>query len=119
MIGDLIREERSKQNMSLRELARRANISSSYLSDLENCNFNNPSLKVLVRISNALNTQLVSKDYINYIQNRKELLDLTRKIAEKNLIDVDLGDPFNNIEREAEVYEKVEKAIIRTLKQLK
>lgn len=119
MIGDLIREERSKQNISIRELARRTGVSASYISDLENGNFNNPSLKILTKINKALGVTLVNKDYLNYIHNRKPLLDLAQDIAAKNCIDIDFGDPFDNIEREMEVYQKIEKSIIKALKELK
>lgn len=122
MIGDLIKEERTKQGITIRHLADKVGISASYLSDMENGNRNVP-LKTLVKINDALGVTLVNKDYFNYINGdyRKALLNAAKEVSQKNLIDVELGNPFNTpgIEREIEVYQKVEKAIIKVLKEFK
>ena len=122
MIGDLIKEERTKQGITIRHLADKVGISASYLSDMENGNRNVP-LKTLVKINDALGVTLVNKDYLNYINGdyRKALLNAAKEVSQKNLIDVELGNPFNTpgIEREIEVYQKVEKAIIKVLKEFK
>lgn len=122
MIGDLIKEERTKQGITIRHLADKVGISASYLSDMENGNRNVP-LKTLVKINDALGVTLVNKEYFNYINGdyRKALLNAAKEVSQKNLIDVELGNPFNTpgIEREIEVYQKVEKAIIKVLKEIK
>lgn len=54
MIGDKIVEMRKKQGLTLTKLAKRANISKSYLSNIERNVNKNPSIQVLEKISEAL-----------------------------------------------------------------
>lgn len=54
MLGALIRQTRKEQNISLRELAKKAKISHSFLSEIEN-DICNPSIKTLEKIALALN----------------------------------------------------------------
>ncbi|MDI3311932.1 MAG: helix-turn-helix transcriptional regulator [Thermoanaerobacterium sp.] len=53
-IGDKIKKYRLLQKMTQKELAKKANISRSYLADVENGRYN-PSIEVLTAIANALN----------------------------------------------------------------
>jgi XRE family transcriptional regulator of biofilm formation len=53
-VGHMIRALRERQGMTLRELARRAEIAHPYLSNLEREKQKNPSLDVLTRIARAL-----------------------------------------------------------------
>lgn len=53
-IGDRIRSERKRQNLTLRELSERADISISYLGDIEN-ERSMPSVPRLKDIARALN----------------------------------------------------------------
>jgi len=53
IIGSKIREVRIHRGMQQIELARKAKISNTYLSDIEN-NRTTPSLKTLSKIANAL-----------------------------------------------------------------
>lgn len=52
-IGKKIREERKKRNLKQQELAKKADISNTYLSDIE-VGRSNPSIKTLRKISKAL-----------------------------------------------------------------
>lgn len=56
-IGEKIRDERIKRNMSQKTLADKAKISPSYLCDIE-VGRSNPSLKTLEKISMAFNVSL-------------------------------------------------------------
>jgi transcriptional regulator with XRE-family HTH domain len=53
-LGRIIREQRTLGEMSLRELAARANVSNPYLSQIER-GLHEPSVRVLHAIANALN----------------------------------------------------------------
>lgn len=53
-LGSFIRDQRQKAEMSLRELADKANISNPYLSQLER-GLHEPSVRVLTSIASALN----------------------------------------------------------------
>ncbi len=52
-IGKRIREKRKKKGMKQYELAKEANISNTYLSDIE-IGRTNPSIRTLIKISKAL-----------------------------------------------------------------
>jgi len=54
MIGKRIRALRRQRELSLSELARRANVAKSYLSAIERNVQTNPSLQVVERISKVL-----------------------------------------------------------------
>jgi len=60
-IGENIRRTRNIRKISINTLAKIANVSLGYLSDLENGKMNNPSDKVLEAIAEALN---VTSDYL-------------------------------------------------------
>ena len=53
-IGRIIRQTRTREHLSQVELAKKCHISQVYLSDLETGGRQNPSLKVLQRISREL-----------------------------------------------------------------
>ena len=52
-VGDFIREQRVRANLSLRRLAERAGVSNPYLSQIER-GIRNPSAEILKRLSRAL-----------------------------------------------------------------
>ena len=52
-VGDYIREQRQRANLSLRRLAERAGVSNPYLSQIER-GIRNPSAEILKRLSRAL-----------------------------------------------------------------
>ena len=53
-LGDLIRKQRQQAELTLRDLAERANVSNPYLSQLER-GLHEPSVRVLKAIAGALN----------------------------------------------------------------
>lgn len=54
LLGQLIRDQRERAELSMRELARRADISNPYLSQVER-GLHEPSVRVLTSIARALN----------------------------------------------------------------
>lgn len=52
-VGNFIREQRERANLSLRRLAERAGVSNPYLSQIER-GIRNPSAEILKRLSRAL-----------------------------------------------------------------
>ncbi|MGI6686770.1 MAG: helix-turn-helix domain-containing protein [Christensenellales bacterium] len=58
-IGDLIRELRKKQGLTIKDISIMANVTSSLISQIENDKAN-PSLATLIAIAAALNTDLSS-----------------------------------------------------------
>lgn len=56
-LGDFIRAQRKAAEMSLRELAEKANVSNPYISQIER-GLHEPSMRVLRSISSALNLPL-------------------------------------------------------------
>ncbi|AGK52657.1 XRE family transcriptional regulator [Bacillus sp. 1NLA3E] len=87
MIGKNILEIRKKRALSLTELAERANISKSYLSNIERDLNKNPSIQVMNKIAAVLNVDLktlikadskydtkqgLEKEWIDFIYELKE-----------------------------------------------
>nr|TXF87533.1 helix-turn-helix transcriptional regulator [Alkalicoccus halolimnae] len=60
MIGDLIIKHRKKKGLTLTELADRAEISKSNLSNIERNINKNPSVKVLNKIAEVLEVDLIT-----------------------------------------------------------
>ncbi|WP_147533169.1 helix-turn-helix domain-containing protein [Bacillus marasmi] len=60
MIGNIINELRKKKGLSLSELADRAKISKSYLSNIERNLNQNPSIQVMQKLANVLGVDLNS-----------------------------------------------------------
>src|SRR5699024_9693315 len=58
MIGDKIKQCRLSKNMSLSELADRANVAKSYLSSIERNLQDNPSLQFLEKIGSVLDVSV-------------------------------------------------------------
>lgn len=72
-VGERIREYRLKKGMKLKELAKAAGISVSYLSDIENSKSNVTIARLLV-ISEALNCTidcLIGEKYSSYIYKKR------------------------------------------------
>jgi transcriptional regulator with XRE-family HTH domain len=68
LLGDFIRSQRKQAEMSLRELAAKANVSNPYISQIER-GLHEPSMRVMRSISSALNLPL------NLLLVRAGLLD--------------------------------------------
>jgi transcriptional regulator with XRE-family HTH domain len=58
MIGDNIKKIRELNNLGVNELARKANISGSYISNIEKGIKTNPSIEALEKIATALNVEV-------------------------------------------------------------
>lgn len=86
MIGKNIAEIRKRRGFTLSQLAERANISKSYLSNIERDLNRNPSLHIIEKISGVLNVDIVTllnsedeeiaflleKEWIDFITELKE-----------------------------------------------
>ena len=84
MIVFRIKEIRKKHNISAYKLSKITNISSSYLSDLENNKFFNPTLETLNKIANALDVNIKELFYTTLdIDDLKE--EMYRRIDEFGL----------------------------------
>ncbi|WP_240373976.1 helix-turn-helix domain-containing protein [Bacillus piscicola] len=58
MLGEKIKRYRRKKGLSLSELSRRANLSKSYISDMERDIKKNPSIDVLKKIAAVLDVSI-------------------------------------------------------------
>ena len=71
-INEFLKQERLKRNISIRKFAKLCNVSNSTMADYENNNLI-PSIKTLMKISNALNINifimLKNTSYLDDIYN--------------------------------------------------
>ncbi len=90
-IGTQIRDERIRQGISCRGLARKANIDYSYLNQIENGKYE-PTIEYIEKIGNALNVTFMTKEYMEYMTSdeRKLIRHIATKVRDENLIDVDV-----------------------------
>lgn len=85
MIGNNIFEIRKKRGLTLSELAERADISKSYLSNIERNLNQNPSIHVVKKIASVLNVDmkiLLHNDSTHEVQHLpdKELIELINEL---------------------------------------
>jgi XRE family transcriptional regulator, master regulator for biofilm formation len=84
MIGKNIQEIRIKKGLTLSELAEKANISKSYLSNIERELNDNPSIQVVEKISKVLGvdfrTLLGTETENNKLEN--DYIDLIKELVE-------------------------------------
>jgi transcriptional regulator with XRE-family HTH domain len=106
MIGDNIRIFRKKAKMTQMELAQKANISRSYLADVERNRYN-PSLETLKAIASALNVpvnSLIGEEDDKNSNHDNQLPELTEK--DKRDIAKDLQRIMDSLEsREGLMYD--------------
>ena len=90
-IGNQIRDERMRQGLSCRGLARKANIDYSYLNPIENGKYE-PTIEYIEKIGNALNVTFITKEYMEYMTSDeiKLIRHIATKVRDENLIDVDV-----------------------------
>lgn len=90
-IGIQIRDERMRQGLSCRGLARKANIDYSYLNQIENGKYE-PTIEYIEKIGNALNVTFITKEYMEYMTSdeRQLIRHIATKVRDENLIDVDV-----------------------------
>ncbi|OIK09368.1 transcriptional regulator [Bacillus sp. MUM 116] len=89
MLGKIIYDLRKKRGYSLSELSERANISKSYLSNIERNLNGNPSILVLRKIAQVLDVDLKTLLQENSdgkeIPHDKELLELVNELKESGI----------------------------------
>ncbi|MED3573040.1 helix-turn-helix transcriptional regulator [Cytobacillus praedii] len=87
MIGKNIARIRKKRGYTLSEFAELANISKSYLSNIERDINKNPSLEVMQKIAKVLNVDLItllkpSKDFDKHLYIEKEWVNFFKELKE-------------------------------------
>ena len=80
LIGMRIKELRKKQLLSQEQLAEKADINSKYLSRMER-GTENPTLDMMIKLSNALEVEMWEMFDFGHIASRKELKDAIQSIA--------------------------------------
>lgn len=104
-LGDVVRDARAALDMRLRELARRLNVTPSYVSDIEN-NRRVPSEDVLGRIAIELKIPLddlvaragrIGIDAERYLRDTPVATTLFRRISEEKLTEDEIGDLMSRI----------------------
>ena len=75
MIGSNISTIRKRRGLTLSELADRANVSKSYLSNLERNLNKNPSIQVIEKISTVLDVDLIMILQVNSPEESKQLIE--------------------------------------------
>jgi XRE family transcriptional regulator of biofilm formation len=90
VIGNTIYEIRRQKGLTLSELAERAKISKSYLSNIERNLNQNPSIQVVKKIADVLNIELdilLSSEIstANYQEIDQELIDLATELKETGI----------------------------------
>ncbi|MGP4042437.1 helix-turn-helix domain-containing protein [Gracilibacillus sp. D59] len=85
MIGTNINRIRKKKNLTLSELAERADVSKSYLSNIERNLNDNPSIQIVEKLAEVLGVEVVTllgeegqtftndKEWLDFINNLKSL----------------------------------------------
>lgn len=88
MIGDNIQRIRKKKGLSLSELAERAQISKSYLSNIERSLNQNPSIQIIEKLARVLNVDfraLLGSKPINEVFPESEWLDFVNELKESGV----------------------------------
>jgi XRE family transcriptional regulator, master regulator for biofilm formation len=90
VIGNTIYEFRKQKGLSLSELAKRADISKSYLSNIERNLNRNPSIEVVQRIAKVLEIELDT--ILNPLKNKvvkreidQDLIDFATELKESGI----------------------------------
>ena len=116
-----IRNERIRQGLSCRGLARKAGVEYSFLNKVENGYFE-PGLEYIIKIGDALNVTFMTKEYMEYMTSdeRKLIRHIATKVRDENLIDVDveaqiMGDYLTYTKLKQEI-EKTTEKFLRKMK---
>lgn len=92
MIGVRIKNLREQKNFSITELAELANVSKSYLSNIERDLNKNPSIQFLMKVTRPLGVSIeylltgIDQEEIQLDNNEKEILDTELKIIIENAV---------------------------------
>jgi XRE family transcriptional regulator of biofilm formation len=79
-VGERLRQRRTEKNLSLAELARRAELSKGYLHAIESGDTQNPSAEILFRIANELGTTIA--DLLGEEEVERPMLDIPDSLRE-------------------------------------
>jgi XRE family transcriptional regulator of biofilm formation len=83
VVGDRIKQRRVEVNISLAELARRADLSKGYLHAIESGETQSPSAEILYRIANELGTTIADLLGENpELAEQKEHLDISQSLLD-------------------------------------
>jgi len=90
MIGKIIYEIRKKRGLTLSELAERADISKSYLSNIERNLNHNPSIHVVKKIASVLNVEMKTLLHTGMVIEEsllpdKELMELANELKDSGI----------------------------------
>src|SRR5690625_1906962 len=88
MIGENIQRIRSRNGLTLSELAERADISKSYLSNIERNLNQNPSIQIIERIATVLAVDYQMLIGINSVDDQipeEEWLDFVKELKESGV----------------------------------
>lgn len=92
-LGEFIKSERIKKDLGLREFARKADLSHTYVGMLEKNNNIEPTIEALAKIAHALNinldkllyisgyTEQVSTEYLYKKNLKQEMLEMKEHVA--------------------------------------
>lgn len=96
-IGNMIREEREKQRLSLKELAEIIGCSEKHLGQVER-GYNEPSIQFIQRIEKALYTTFVTDEYLDFLkgEERRLLKDLFKIYNKKFNQDINIDEILND-----------------------
>jgi XRE family transcriptional regulator, master regulator for biofilm formation len=89
MIGKNIYDIRKRKGLTLSELAERANISKSYLSNIERSLNKNPSINVLEKVANVLGVDLEALLIGTTLEKERpdqEVIELASELMEIGLV---------------------------------
>ena len=108
--GTFIRELRTKKDIGQRELAKKINISASYLNDIEKNKRSAPKIDILKKLSKTLDIDFkylndlvgitnkdIAPDIYEYIKEKPEIISFLRLLKENNFTKSDLSELENNI----------------------
>ncbi|MFZ2633012.1 MAG: helix-turn-helix transcriptional regulator [Desulfosalsimonadaceae bacterium] len=82
LFGRRIQEIRKRQKLSQEQIAEKAGISSNYLSRIE-CGKENPTLDMLIKLGEALTTEIWEMFDFGHTVNSKELRESIQKFSQK------------------------------------
>lgn len=80
LIGKRIQELRKKQRLSQDQVAEKADISPNYLSRIE-CGKENPTLDMLIKLSNALEVEMWEMFDFGHVESQKELKEAIQRFS--------------------------------------
>ena len=79
LIGKRIQELRKARGLSQEKIAEKADISSTYLSRIE-CGRENPTLDMLIKLSSALEVEMLEMFDFGHVKSHKELKESFQNI---------------------------------------